>query len=39
LFDEVTAPLRGDGVKAKMIAIASEYSQYDFVERAFTSLP
>jgi hypothetical protein len=39
LFGEVTAWVRGDAVRARMSAIASEYSQYDFVERAFTSLP
>jgi hypothetical protein len=39
LFGEVTAWVRGDAVRARMSAIASEYSQYNFVERAFTSLP
>lgn len=39
LFAEVAAWVRGDAVKARMNAIASEYPQYDFVERAFTSLP
>jgi hypothetical protein len=39
LFAEVVAWVRGDAVKARMSAIASEYPQYDFVERAFASLP
>jgi len=39
LFDEVAEWVRGDAVKAKMKAIAAEYSHYDFVERAYISLP
>jgi hypothetical protein len=39
LFSEVAAWVRGGAVKARMSVIASEYPQYDFVERAFTSLP
>jgi len=39
LFDEVGAWVRSEGVKAKMTSIAAEYPQYDFVERAYISLP
>jgi hypothetical protein len=39
LFDEVAAWVRGDSVKAEMTNIAAEYPQYDFVERAYISLP
>jgi hypothetical protein len=39
LFDEVAAWIRSDVVKAKMTTIAAEYPQYDFVERAYISLP
>lgn len=39
LFDEVAAWVRSEAVKSKMNAIASEYPQYDFVERAYVSLP
>jgi hypothetical protein len=38
LFAEVGTWVRGNVVKAKMIAIAAEYPQYDFVERAYISL-
>ena len=39
LFDEVGAWVRSETVKAKMTTIAAEYPQYDFVERAYISLP
>ena len=39
LFAQVGAWVRGDAVKKKMTAIAAEFPQYDFVERAFISLP
>jgi hypothetical protein len=39
LFDEVGVWVRSEGVKAKMTSIAAEYPQYDFVERAYISLP
>jgi len=38
-FAEVGAWVRGIVVKEKMKTIAAEYSQYDFVERAYISLP
>jgi hypothetical protein len=38
LFAEVGTWVRGDFVREKMKRIASEYPQYDFVERAYTSL-
>jgi hypothetical protein len=39
LFEEVGTWVRGNVVKEKMKAIAAEYPQYDFVERAYISLP
>ena len=38
-FAEVVAWVRSDAVKAKMTRIAAEFPQYDFVERAYISLP
>ena len=38
-FAEVGAWVRGIVVKEKMKTIAAEYPQYDFVERAYISLP
>jgi hypothetical protein len=38
-FAEVAAWVRSDAVKARMTRIAAEFSQYDFVERAYISLP
>lgn len=38
-FAEVAAWVRSHAVKAKMIKIAAEFPQYDFVERAYISLP
>lgn len=38
-FAEVVAWVRSDAVKAKMTKIATEFPQYDFVERAYISLP
>ena len=39
MFAEVGNWVRGNVVKEKMKAIAAEYPQYDFVERAYISLP
>jgi hypothetical protein len=39
LFADVGAWVRSDLVKTKMKVIAAEYPQYDFVERAYVSLP
>jgi hypothetical protein len=39
LFAQVGAWVRGDVVKEKMKAIAAKYPEYDFVERAYVSLP
>lgn len=39
MFAEVGNWVRGNVVKERMNAIAAEYSQYDFVERAYISLP
>jgi len=39
LFEEVADWVRSDAVKKNMAAIASEYPHYDFVERAYVSLP
>jgi hypothetical protein len=39
LFDEIVTWLRSDEVKAKMVIIASDFPQCDFVERAYISLP
>jgi len=39
LFDEVAAWVRSAVVKVKMTTIAAEYPQYNFVERAYISLP
>lgn len=39
LFAEVGTWVRGQIVKEKMKAIAAEFPQYDFVERAYISLP
>lgn len=38
-FAEVAAWVRSDAVKARMTKIAAEFPQYDFVERAYISLP
>jgi len=38
LFDEVVAWVRSDAVKSRLAKIAAQYSQYDFVERAYTLL-
>lgn len=39
LFQEVVTWIRSDAVKAKMVTIATEFPQYDFVERAYIFLP
>jgi hypothetical protein len=39
LFAQVGAWVRGDVVRAKMKTIAANYPEYDFVERAYVSLP
>jgi len=39
LFAQVADWVRSDVVKAKMSVIAAEYPGYDYVERAFVSLP
>lgn len=39
LFAQVAAWVRSDVVREKMSVIASEYPEYDYVERAFISLP
>jgi hypothetical protein len=39
LFWEVAAWVRSDAVKAKMTTIVADFPQYDFVERAYISLP
>jgi hypothetical protein len=39
LYAEVGAWVRGDVVREKMKTIAANYPEYDFVERAYVSLP
>jgi hypothetical protein len=38
-FAETSAWVRSDEVKARMSKIAADYTEYDFVEHAYSSLP